>query len=135
MRGALQLPPGALLLLDETAMGAGAIGEAGVRSLQALSRVLSDQQLPIDFQFYQVGRACALLCACLCACLCAVKRLSSSDQQLPIDLQFYQVGGRQGCELGALHRSLLLAICALGQLFKFGAPQPNSNNTQRTQRT
>jgi hypothetical protein len=55
VRGALQLPPGALLLLDETQMGAGAVGEAGVRSLQALSRVLSDQQLPVDFQFYQVG--------------------------------------------------------------------------------
>ena len=51
-RGALQLPPGSLLLLDETAMAAGEIGEAGVRSLQALGRVLTDQQLPVDFQFY-----------------------------------------------------------------------------------
>lgn len=54
MRGRLQLPPGALLLLDETNMAAGAINEAGVRSLQALGRVLGDQQLPVDFQFYQV---------------------------------------------------------------------------------
>jgi hypothetical protein len=54
VRGALQLPPGALLLLDETQMGAGAIGERGVRGLQALARVLADQQLPVDFQFYQV---------------------------------------------------------------------------------
>lgn len=54
LRGALQLPPGALLLLDETQMAAGAVGEAGVRSLQALGRVLAEQQLPVDFEFYQV---------------------------------------------------------------------------------
>lgn len=33
-RGALQLTAGTLLLLDETGMGAGELGDAGVKNLQ-----------------------------------------------------------------------------------------------------
>lgn len=39
-RGALQLTSGTLLLLDETGMGAGQLGEAGVKNLQVGSSTL-----------------------------------------------------------------------------------------------
>jgi hypothetical protein len=42
-RSPLQLSPGTLLLVDELTLGAGKLGEAGVRSLQALHALVQDQ--------------------------------------------------------------------------------------------
>jgi hypothetical protein len=51
-RGSLQLTAGTLLLLDETNMGPGQLGDAGVKNLQALRQVLMRQQLPCGCQVY-----------------------------------------------------------------------------------
>ncbi|WIA16854.1 hypothetical protein OEZ85_013787 [Tetradesmus obliquus] len=51
-RGCLQLTAGTLLLLDETALGPGQLGDAGVKNLQALRQVLTQQQLPCGCQVY-----------------------------------------------------------------------------------
>eukprot|EP00882_Tetradesmus_deserticola_P033724 GHRQ01038548.1.p1 GENE.GHRQ01038548.1~~GHRQ01038548.1.p1 ORF type:complete len:362 (+),score=162.11 GHRQ01038548.1:394-1479(+) len=51
-RGSLQLTAGTLLLLDETGMGPGQLGDAGVKNLQALRQVLMRQQLPCGCQVY-----------------------------------------------------------------------------------
>ena len=50
--GLLQLAKGTLVVVDETAMAEGNITEHGVRQLQALRRVVSDQQVGYDFQFH-----------------------------------------------------------------------------------
>eukprot|EP00775_Hariotina_reticulata_P001403 gene1403-1746_t len=52
LRGRLQLPEGTLLLLDETEMAAGQLGDTGVKNLQAVQQVLTHQKLPCGCQVY-----------------------------------------------------------------------------------
>ncbi|GFR39843.1 hypothetical protein Agub_g339 [Astrephomene gubernaculifera] len=49
----LQLPPGTLLLLDETVMAPGQLSSRGVASMQALMAVARQQELMYDFETYQ----------------------------------------------------------------------------------
>ena len=50
----LQLPAGAVLVLDETAMRAGQLTETGLKNLGAIQTMMQSQKLPYDFQFYQL---------------------------------------------------------------------------------
>ena len=52
--GRLQLAPGSFLFLDESHMQPGELNDDGVRSLQALSTLVSDQMLQCDFNNYDV---------------------------------------------------------------------------------
>lgn len=53
--GVLQLAQGTHVLIDETQMKPGRLLEAGIRNLQCLSKVVSEQQLDYDFQFHQIS--------------------------------------------------------------------------------
>ena len=50
----LQLPAGAVLVLDETAMRTGELTETGLKNLGAIQTMMQSQKLPYDFQFYQL---------------------------------------------------------------------------------
>eukprot|EP00900_Chrysochromulina_parva_P017564 jgi/Chrpa1/25809/Chrysochromulina_OHIO_Genome00001623-RA len=50
----LQLPAGALLLLDEASLGPGALSERGVANVRALTLLLDAQKVPYDFTFFAV---------------------------------------------------------------------------------
>ena len=54
LAGRLQLAPGTLLLLDECNMEAGHLNDNAVRSLQALSTLVSEQMLQCDFNTYDI---------------------------------------------------------------------------------
>lgn len=54
LAGRLQLAPGTFLLLDESGMEPGRLDDHGVRSLRALSTLVSDQMLQCDFNTYDV---------------------------------------------------------------------------------
>lgn len=50
--GSLQLPDGATLLINELVLSAGKLNELGVRNLADLTKVIHQQQLTYDFEFY-----------------------------------------------------------------------------------
>jgi hypothetical protein len=52
--GPLQLAPGTALVLDETALTAGQLGEIGVRNIHALRDLVATQELEYDFQYHQM---------------------------------------------------------------------------------
>ena len=60
--GRLQLAPGTFVLLDESEMQPGDVNDNGVRALQAISSLVSDQQLPCDFSTYDVKIPLELKC-------------------------------------------------------------------------
>ena len=51
---ALQLQAGTVLIVDETCMNEGQLTEVGVADLQSLGKVIQEQKLPIDFEYYNV---------------------------------------------------------------------------------
>ncbi|KAG1662753.1 hypothetical protein FOA52_006778 [Chlamydomonas sp. UWO 241] len=51
-RSPLQLPPGCLLVVDETGLSEGTLLEAGTASMRALGGVLSEQLLRYEFEMY-----------------------------------------------------------------------------------
>ena len=53
--GILQVADGTQMLLDETQMQAGNLGESGLRGLEALKLVMETQQLEYDFQYYKMS--------------------------------------------------------------------------------
>lgn len=50
--GPLQLAPGTVMILDETALSAGQLGETGVRNVHALAEFTSVQEIEYDFQYH-----------------------------------------------------------------------------------
>ena len=52
--GPLQVAPGTALVLDETALTAGQLGEIGVRNIHALRDLVATQELEYDFQYHQM---------------------------------------------------------------------------------
>ena len=50
--GALQLPAGAALLIDETGLAPGKLSEAGLKSLGALKDLIARQKLAFDFTYF-----------------------------------------------------------------------------------
>ena len=52
--GPLQLAPGTTVVLDETALSAGQLGETGVRNIHALQEMVGVQELEYDFQYHQM---------------------------------------------------------------------------------
>uniref|UniRef100_S4RXM7 Mini-chromosome maintenance complex-binding protein n=1 Tax=Petromyzon marinus TaxID=7757 RepID=S4RXM7_PETMA len=58
--GALQLPGGASLFLDETELQPGQLDAMGVRNVTALGNVISWQKVDYDFSFHQVEFPCNL---------------------------------------------------------------------------
>lgn len=52
--GPLQLAPGTALVLDETALSAGQLGETGVRNIHSLQEMVNVQELEYDFQYHQM---------------------------------------------------------------------------------
>ena len=50
--GPLQLASGTVLVLDETALSAGALNERGVRNVRALADLATTQELEMDFEFH-----------------------------------------------------------------------------------
>ena len=52
--GPLQLAPGTTVVLDETALSAGQLGETGVRNVHALQEMVGVQELEYDFQYHQM---------------------------------------------------------------------------------
>lgn len=52
--GPLQLAPGTALVLDETALSAGQLGETGVRNIHALQEMVTAQEIEYDFQYHQM---------------------------------------------------------------------------------
>ncbi|XP_078449396.1 mini-chromosome maintenance complex-binding protein [Lampetra fluviatilis] len=58
--GALQLPNGASLFLDETELQPGQLDATGVRNVTALGNVISWQKVDYDFSFHQVEFPCSL---------------------------------------------------------------------------
>ncbi|KAF4525274.1 hypothetical protein B566_EDAN009357 [Ephemera danica] len=52
--GLLQLSEGTHLILDETKLSTGRLGDLGTRNMLALQTLISKQKLDYDFQFYQV---------------------------------------------------------------------------------
>jgi hypothetical protein len=51
--GLLQLAQGTILVVDETRMQPGQLGEKGIKNLSALQSVVGHQVVPFDFQFYE----------------------------------------------------------------------------------
>ena len=52
--GPLQLAPGTVAILDETALTSGQLRETGVRNVQALKQLVQLQELEYDFQYHQM---------------------------------------------------------------------------------
>ena len=52
--GPLQLAPGTVAVLDETALTSGQLRETGVRNVQALKQLVQLQELEYDFQYHQM---------------------------------------------------------------------------------
>nr|CCA17582.1 conserved hypothetical protein [Albugo laibachii Nc14] len=52
--GALQLPNGTALVLDETNLSAGKLDEKGYRNINAVQSLISRMQLPYDFQYFHL---------------------------------------------------------------------------------
>ena len=52
--GALQLPLGATLVLDEAQMSEGKLDAAGIKNVRALADVLERQKLGYDFTYFEV---------------------------------------------------------------------------------
>ena len=52
--GPLQLAPGTVVVLDETALTSGQLRETGVRNVQALKQLVQLQELEYDFQYHQM---------------------------------------------------------------------------------
>ncbi|TYZ68015.1 hypothetical protein PybrP1_001525 [[Pythium] brassicae (nom. inval.)] len=52
--GALQVPHGTVLLVDETALSAGELSAQGVKNVGALQSLVAKLLLPYDFQFYSM---------------------------------------------------------------------------------
>jgi len=75
--GALQLPAGAALLVDETTLAPGQLKEAGVRNVGALSQLCSKQKLAFDFTY----------CAVEFAADVSVIVLSTAKSMLPCAVQ------------------------------------------------
>ena len=53
-RGALQMPSESLILVDETKLDAGTLGEKAVKNLQTLQNMIKSQGLIYDFVYYEV---------------------------------------------------------------------------------
>lgn len=60
--GQLQLAPGSLLVLDETAMAEGQVNQEGVKALVAINSLVTDQILTCDFMSYDVKIPLELFC-------------------------------------------------------------------------
>merc|ERR1719436_958821 len=58
----LQLAPGTLLVLDETKMVEGQISAEGVKALNAISTLVTEQNLTCDFMSYDVKVPLELSC-------------------------------------------------------------------------
>ncbi|XP_049858770.1 mini-chromosome maintenance complex-binding protein-like isoform X2 [Schistocerca gregaria] len=54
-RARLQLSPHTHLILDETALSTGQLNSTGVQNISALGKLISQQKIDYDFQFYQLG--------------------------------------------------------------------------------
>lgn len=52
--GVLQVPHGTVLVVNETALAAGALNDQGVRNVGALQSLVSKMLLPYDFQYYSM---------------------------------------------------------------------------------
>lgn len=52
--GALQVPKGSALVLDETVMNQGKVNEVGVKNIRALKNLIENQEVRYDFQFYEL---------------------------------------------------------------------------------
>ena len=74
---ALQLPAGALLLLDEARLEPGQLGERGVANVRSLTAVLDTQTVPYDFTYFTVDFAVDA----------SVVSLSAAKSMLPIGCQ------------------------------------------------
>jgi len=53
--GALQLPMGSTLLLDEAMMTAGRLDARGIENIKAVEKLLDSQKLGFDFTYFQVN--------------------------------------------------------------------------------
>lgn len=98
--GRLQLAPGTFLLLDESEMREGEVNDNGVRALQALSSLVSDQLLPCDFNTYDVQIPLEVNCMFLSK---GVSILKLADLVLPLRPQANQgvdagLGGHGGLD-------------------------------------
>lgn len=56
--GPLQLSRGTHLVVDETAMRAGSLSSVGLKNLDSLKRVISEQEVQYDFQYHQQTFPC-----------------------------------------------------------------------------
>lgn len=52
--GALQVANGTVMVVDETTLSAGQLGEQGVKNMDALQSLVSKMLLPYDFQYYSM---------------------------------------------------------------------------------
>lgn len=82
--GRLQLAPGTFLLLDETDMQPGELNDHAVRSLQAISSLVSDQVLQCDFNTFDVPIPLEVNCMFLSK---GVSILKLADVVLPLRSQ------------------------------------------------
>ena len=75
--GALQLPAGTHLWLDETALSDGQLGAAGVRNLTSLGSLITWQKLEYDFQYQKLEYDTDIPCLVM----------SEGRSMLPSDIQ------------------------------------------------
>ena len=59
--GLLQLAPGTHLIVDETTLQSGQLGEKGVNNLTALGYMIQWQKIKYDFQYHCVEFECDLV--------------------------------------------------------------------------
>lgn len=53
----LQLPPGCVLMLDETVMSTGNLNETALRNLGAIQKLMLTQKIPYNFQLYELDQS------------------------------------------------------------------------------
>jgi len=75
--GMLQLPAGAVVLVDETALAPGQLQPAGVKNMQALTDLAQRQKVAFDFVYFSVDFAADV----------SLISLSTSKSMLPLDCQ------------------------------------------------
>ena len=85
--GCLQLAPGTFLLLDESDMQPGELNDNGVRALQALASLVSEQLLQCDFRTYDVQIPLEVNCMFVSK---GVSILKIADLVLPVKPQANQ---------------------------------------------
>lgn len=80
--GTLQLPPGALLLVDEDALEPGTLDDRGVRNLRALSELFKSQRLRYAYPY--VAEDFGMECDVTCVAVGQGKSLLPVDVHVPL---------------------------------------------------